>query len=214
MRTLAYAASLQQPVLAVHISLTEEEARRFRDYWTLWGDHLPLGIVTSPYLAVVAPLVNYLEALHRQNPDLTLTVILPEIITQRRRHQLLHDHTPPASAAPCARCPKSSSPPCPSTCSSLDGARRVSGEATSGRARSSAHDAGAGRAAVEAQHRELVARRRWVRAPRRETLWKWLSAGEALPGSRRCSRWCPPTATLRSSRSRAHGGRSRSRLPH
>lgn len=48
MRTLACAASLQQPVLAVHISLTEEEARRFRDYWTLWGDHLPLGIVTSP----------------------------------------------------------------------------------------------------------------------------------------------------------------------
>lgn len=43
----------------------------------------------------MAPLVNYLEALHRQNPDLTLTVILPEIITQRRRHQLLHDHTAP-----------------------------------------------------------------------------------------------------------------------
>ncbi|MFB7480563.1 APC family permease [Streptomyces anulatus] len=95
MRTLAYAASLQQPVLAVHISLTEDEARRFRDYWTLWGDHLPLEIVTSPYRAVVAPLVNYLEALHRQNPDLTLTVILPEIITQRRRHQFLHNRTAP-----------------------------------------------------------------------------------------------------------------------
>lgn len=107
MRTLAYAASLQQPVLAVHISLTEEEARRFRDYWTLWGDHLPLGIVTSPYLAVVAPLVNYLEALHRQNPDLTLTVILPEIITQRRRHQLLHDHPPPPPRpAPAAQNPR------------------------------------------------------------------------------------------------------------
>ncbi|MFJ9186449.1 amino acid permease [Streptomyces anulatus] len=93
MRTLAYAASLQQPVLTVHISLTEEEARGFRDYWTLWGDHLPLEIVTSPYPAVVAPLVNYLEALHRQNPDLTLTVILPETTTQRRRHQLLHNRT-------------------------------------------------------------------------------------------------------------------------
>lgn len=59
------------------------------------GDHLPLEIVTSPYRAVVAPLVNYLEALHRQNPDLTLTVILPEIITERRRHQLLHNRTAP-----------------------------------------------------------------------------------------------------------------------
>ncbi|MFJ9431321.1 amino acid permease [Streptomyces sp. NPDC101490] len=93
MRTLAYAASLQQPVLAVHIGLTEEEGRRFRDYWTLWGDHLPLEVVVSPYRAVVAPLVHYIEALHRQHPDLTVTVILPEIVTRRRRHQLLHSRT-------------------------------------------------------------------------------------------------------------------------
>ncbi|GGZ38278.1 amino acid permease [Streptomyces inusitatus] len=93
MRTLAYAASLQQPVLALHISLTEEEARRFRDYWTLWGDHLPLEIVVSPYRAVVAPLVHCIEGLHRQHPGLTLTVILPEIVTSRRSHQFLHSRT-------------------------------------------------------------------------------------------------------------------------
>lgn len=93
MRALAYAASLQQPVLALHIGLTEEEVRRFRGYWTLWGDHLPLEIVISPYRAVVAPLVHYIEALHRQHPDLTLTVILPEIVTRHRRHQLLHSRT-------------------------------------------------------------------------------------------------------------------------
>jgi amino acid transporter len=93
MRTLAYAASLAQPVLAVHISTTEEEARRFRAYWSLWGDHLPLQIVASPYRAVVAPLVHYIEALHHLNPDLTLTVLLPEIVTGHRRHQLLHSRT-------------------------------------------------------------------------------------------------------------------------
>ena len=42
MRALAYTATLQQPVLALHLSPTEEEAERFRDYWRLWGDHLPL----------------------------------------------------------------------------------------------------------------------------------------------------------------------------
>ncbi|MFI5620290.1 APC family permease [Streptomyces sp. NPDC051567] len=93
MRALAYAASLQQPVLALHIGLTDEEAARFRHYWNLWGDHLPLEIVVSPYRATVAPLVHYIEALHRQSPDLTLTVILPEIVTRHRRHQLLHSRT-------------------------------------------------------------------------------------------------------------------------
>ncbi|MFE9418846.1 APC family permease [Streptomyces griseofuscus] len=95
MRALAYAASLHQPVLALHISLTEQEAKRVRAYWTLWGDHLPLEIVVSPYRATVAPLVHYIEALHRQQPGLTLTVILPEIITRYRRHQVLHSRTAP-----------------------------------------------------------------------------------------------------------------------
>lgn len=93
MRTLAYAASLGQPALAVHISTTEDEERRFRAYWSLWGDHLPLQTVLSPYRAVVAPLVHYIETLHRLNPELTLTVILPEIVTRHRRHQFLHSRT-------------------------------------------------------------------------------------------------------------------------
>ncbi|MFE9660720.1 amino acid permease [Streptomyces sp. NPDC005955] len=90
LRALAYAASLQQPTLALHISPSEEEAQRFRDYWTIWGDHVPLHVVLSPYRAIVAPLIHYIEALHRQRPDLTITVILPEIVTQHLRHRLLH----------------------------------------------------------------------------------------------------------------------------
>ncbi len=93
MRALAYAASLQQPVLALHVSPAEEEAERFRGYWSLWGDHLPLEVVVSPYRAIVAPLVHYIEALHRQRPDLTLTVILPEIVPRHWWHRVLHSRT-------------------------------------------------------------------------------------------------------------------------
>lgn len=82
MRALAYAASLQQPVLALHLSPTEEEAERFRAYWQVWGDRLPLEVVVSPYRALVAPLIHYIELVHKQCPDLTLTVILPEIVVR------------------------------------------------------------------------------------------------------------------------------------
>lgn len=95
MRALAYAASLQQPVLALHASPTEEEAARFRDYWHAWGDHLPLEVVVSPYRAIVAPLVNDIESLHRQRPDLTLTVILPEIVVRHWWQRILHNRTAP-----------------------------------------------------------------------------------------------------------------------
>lgn len=90
-RALAYAASLQQPVLAVHLSPTDEEAERMTRYWRHWGNHLPLEVVVCPYRTIIAPLVDYVEALHEQRPDLTITVILPELVTSRRWHRLLHD---------------------------------------------------------------------------------------------------------------------------
>jgi amino acid transporter len=95
MRALAYAASLQQPVLALHISPTEDEAERFRSYWRTWGDHLPLEVVVSPHRAVVAPMVNYIDTLHEQRPDLTITVILPEIVVRHRWQRILHNNTAP-----------------------------------------------------------------------------------------------------------------------
>ncbi|WP_202970402.1 APC family permease [Streptomyces globisporus] len=90
LRALAYAAALQQPMLALHISPSDEEAARFRRYWEVWGGHLPLRTLVSPYRAIAGPLVHYVEAIHREHPDLTVTVILPEIVTRRLRHRPLH----------------------------------------------------------------------------------------------------------------------------
>ncbi|HTA34143.1 MAG TPA: APC family permease [Solirubrobacteraceae bacterium] len=95
MRALAYAASLEQPVLVLHVSPAEEEAERFREYWRTWGDHLPLELVVSPYRAIVAPMVNYIESLHRLRPELTLTVILPELVVRRWWQRALHSQIAP-----------------------------------------------------------------------------------------------------------------------
>lgn len=90
LRALAYAASLGRPTLAVHIAPEEAEADRFRDQWRAWGDHLRLETIVSPYRSVIGPLAHYLEALHAAGPELTLTVIVPEVVLRRRRHRLLH----------------------------------------------------------------------------------------------------------------------------
>jgi amino acid transporter len=95
LRALAYAASLGQPVLAVHISTDEREAKRFRSYWEAWGDHVPLEIVLSPYRALVAPLARYLWLLHDQAPDFTITVVLPELVVRHAWHRLLHNGVAP-----------------------------------------------------------------------------------------------------------------------
>jgi amino acid transporter len=93
LRALAYAASLGQPVLAVHLAPDDEEAEQFRGYWQAWGNHLPLQVVDSPYRALTVPLARYIRALHSQQPDLTLTIVLPELIVKRPWQQPLHNHT-------------------------------------------------------------------------------------------------------------------------
>jgi amino acid transporter len=92
-RALAYAVSLGQPVLALHVSPTEEEAKRFREYWADWGNHVPLEVVKSPYRAVIPPTVAYIEALHAQRPELTLTVIVPELALRHWWQRLLYEDT-------------------------------------------------------------------------------------------------------------------------
>ncbi|MFZ1925114.1 MAG: hypothetical protein WAU42_03120, partial [Solirubrobacteraceae bacterium] len=93
LHALAYAVSLAQPVLALHLSPTEEEAERFHRAWHAWGDHLPLEVVVSPYRSTVAPLANYIAALHRQRPDVILTLVVPEIVVAKRWQRILHNRT-------------------------------------------------------------------------------------------------------------------------
>jgi hypothetical protein len=91
-QALAYAAALGQPAFALHISPTAEEADRFLGYWRAWGDHLPLEVIVSPHRAVIAPLANYLWTLHEQRPDLTLTVVIPELVDRHWWHRILYEH--------------------------------------------------------------------------------------------------------------------------
>jgi len=95
LRTLAYGASLGQPLLAVHLATDETDAERFRRYWSTWGDYVPLQIIHSPYRSLIVPLARYIEALKEQRPDLTITVVLPELVVKRAWHRLLHNQVAP-----------------------------------------------------------------------------------------------------------------------
>jgi Amino acid permease len=106
MRALAYAASLRQPVLALHVTPTEEEAKRFGEYWADWGNDVPLEIVEDPYRAVIPPTIAYIEALHAQRPELTLTVIVPEVAVRHWWQRLLYERTAAKLSLSLATLPK------------------------------------------------------------------------------------------------------------
>ena len=90
MRALAYAASLGIPGARAPHQPERGGVKRFQEYWRAWGDHLPLQVVVSPYRAIVVPLARYIEALHNQREDITITVVIPELIPAHRWQRLMH----------------------------------------------------------------------------------------------------------------------------
>ncbi|HEY7035948.1 MAG TPA: APC family permease [Thermomicrobiales bacterium] len=92
-QTLSYARSLSDNVTAVHVTDDEAAIGRMRDAWAKLGTDVPLVIIESPYRALVGPLLAYLDAVDRQRPDDTVTVVLPEFVAGHWWEHLLHNQS-------------------------------------------------------------------------------------------------------------------------
>lgn len=97
LQTLAYARSMARDpddmVSAVHITDDPEAAEVLRRQWEEWQCGVQLTIVESPYRSLVGPLLAYIDAMHAQFPNKTLTVILPEMVPAHWWEQVLHNQT-------------------------------------------------------------------------------------------------------------------------
>jgi amino acid transporter len=97
LQTLAYARSIARDsddaVSAVHITDDPELAESLRLQWEEWQCGVQLTIIESPYRSLVGPLLAYIDAMHAQYPDKTLTVILPEMVPAHWWEQVLHNQT-------------------------------------------------------------------------------------------------------------------------
>ena len=56
-------------VTAVVVDVDSVATTRLRDSWEAWGIDIPLVVLESPYRSVVRPLLAYLEATDRREPE-------------------------------------------------------------------------------------------------------------------------------------------------
>jgi amino acid transporter len=82
-------------IVAVHVIDDVEVAARVRERWQGAQLGVPLVLLESPYRSLVGPLLRYIDALQRQQPDATsvVTVLLPEVLPVHWAGQLLHQQT-------------------------------------------------------------------------------------------------------------------------
>ena len=93
LQSLALARRISDNVVAVHINDDPQAIGRLRQKWDVWGNHVPLEIIESPFRSLVRPLLAYIDAIDRQSRDDTIIVILPEMVATRWWHQLLHNQS-------------------------------------------------------------------------------------------------------------------------
>jgi len=82
--------SLGQTVVAVAVAGDEDEAERIKRDWDDWeGCAVPIEVLLDPQRSLVRSVLRYVKSV--ENEDATITVLIPEIIPRKRRHEILHN---------------------------------------------------------------------------------------------------------------------------
>ncbi len=89
-----YAQSIAKDVTAVYIELEPGTGERIREKWERCWPDVPLVVLASPYRSIVGPLLDFLDQIDEQHDDGQLaTVVLPEFVSAKWWHGLLHNQT-------------------------------------------------------------------------------------------------------------------------
>jgi hypothetical protein len=91
LRTVEYARSLSNNVTAVHVTDDLKKGDELRSQWEEDLPDVPIVVVESPYRALVAPFLAYIDAVDRANPQGRITVVLPEFVPAHFWQGLLHN---------------------------------------------------------------------------------------------------------------------------
>jgi hypothetical protein len=88
-RAVSAALSMGETVVAVAVAGDQEESDRIKHAWDEWQCGVPIEILLDPHRSLIKTVVEYVKSV--ENTDATVTVLIPEIIPGKRRHEILHN---------------------------------------------------------------------------------------------------------------------------
>jgi amino acid transporter len=90
---LRYAISISDDVRACYVELDEAQTEVMKREWTKWAHEIPFVVLKSPYRSVISPLIDYINDVEKICNEEMITVIIPEFVTTRWWHRILHNQT-------------------------------------------------------------------------------------------------------------------------
>ena len=88
-RAISAAISLGETVVAVAVAGDEQESEEIRRGWSHWRCGVPIEVLLDPQRSLVRSVLSYIKSV--ENEDATITVLIPEILPRKRRHEILHN---------------------------------------------------------------------------------------------------------------------------
>ena len=92
---LDYASLTSEDVRAVYIETDPAKTAAMKESWNAYVQDIPLVIMESPYRSLVGPLLRYIDAVQKERSDDVVTIILPELVSRKLWHTLLHNQAGP-----------------------------------------------------------------------------------------------------------------------
>jgi amino acid transporter len=88
-QALSAALSIGETVVAVAVAGDEAECDQIKQDWHEWGSGVPIEVLLDPHRSLIKTVLHYIESLKGQ--EATITVLIPEIVPNKRRHEILHN---------------------------------------------------------------------------------------------------------------------------
>lgn len=91
---MRYAKKIGDEIIAVHIATNDEDADYVKNIWHLQDPEIGIITIQSPYRMVIQPLLDFVKkvAASKSKQDY-ITVLIPEVQTDKWWHKLLHNQT-------------------------------------------------------------------------------------------------------------------------
>jgi amino acid transporter len=91
---LRYARMLSDDVTAIHVVIEPAESEKVRKKWETWGEGVRMVMLNSPYRLLYEPLLAYItEVVRQRQPGETMTIVVPEFISNDPLTAALHTNT-------------------------------------------------------------------------------------------------------------------------
>jgi hypothetical protein len=88
-RALSAALSMGETVVAVAVAGDEDECAEIKRSWDEWESGVSLEVLLDPHRSLVRTVLRYIESIGET--DATITVLIPIIVPDKRRHEILHN---------------------------------------------------------------------------------------------------------------------------